>query len=262
MTTPLRWRAAWPRKKVCSWVSPLARMSAALEVAKRPENKGKMIVTVVCPSGRGAPRWLPKPVPPSVVDPDWFKAANNRWKRLVVCGFYAHAAGVGKIFAKEVALPPFYLYLSGESKVCSPCEVRVTSGKVDGFTRQLKPFNIQNLVNRGFFQPATTHDREQAHQERQSKTQPMGQPRTMPGYLKNPGGFLASRTAAAHFHPKPLDIFVTPDTINAALREGSLRLADAAAASGTSPQLKSVDKVNDMASRIIPRRTLRESHQH
>ncbi len=62
-------------------------------------------------------------------------------------------------------------------------------------------------------------------------------------------GFGFLRTAAAHFHPKPSDIFVTPDTIKRNfLREGSLVAGPTQPPHrGTSPQLKSVDKVNDMA---------------
>ena len=61
-------------------------------------------------------------------------------------------------------------------------------------------------------------------------------------------GFGFLRTAAAHFHPKPSDIFVTPDTIKRNfLREGSLVAGPTQPPHrGTSPQLKSVDKVNDM----------------
>jgi transcription termination factor Rho len=60
-------------------------------------------------------------------------------------------------------------------------------------------------------------------------------------------GFL--RTAANHYHPKPTDIFVTPDTIKRSfLREGSLVAGPTQPPHrGTSPQLKSVDQVNGMA---------------
>ena len=59
---------------------------------------------------------------------------------------------------------------------------------------------------------------------------------------------LAFSTAANHFHPKPTDIFVTPDTIKRNfLREGSLVAGPTQPPHrGTSPQLKSVEKVNDM----------------
>src|SRR5881409_1023252 len=61
-------------------------------------------------------------------------------------------------------------------------------------------------------------------------------------------GFGFLRTAANHFHPKPTDIFVTPDTIKRNfLREGSLVAGPTQPPHrGTSPQLKSVEKVNDM----------------
>jgi transcription termination factor Rho len=61
-------------------------------------------------------------------------------------------------------------------------------------------------------------------------------------------GFGFLRTAENHFHPKPTDIFVTPDTIKKNfLREGSI-VAGALQPPhrGNSPQLKSVDRVNDM----------------
>ena len=70
------------------------------------------------------------------------------------------------------------------------------------------------------------------------------------GYLEiSDKGFGFLRTAANHFHPKPTDIFVTPDTIKRSfLREGSLVAgATQPPHRGTSPQLKSVDQVNGMA---------------
>jgi len=69
------------------------------------------------------------------------------------------------------------------------------------------------------------------------------------GYLEiSDKGFGFLRTAANHFHAKPTDIFVTPDTIKRAfLREGSLVVgATQPPHRGTSPQLKSVDQVNGM----------------
>jgi len=62
-------------------------------------------------------------------------------------------------------------------------------------------------------------------------------------------GFGFLRTAANHYHPKPTDIFVTPDTIKRSfLREGSLVAGPTQPPHrGTSPQLKSVDQVNGMA---------------
>ncbi len=61
-------------------------------------------------------------------------------------------------------------------------------------------------------------------------------------------GFGFLRTAANHFHPKPTDIFVTPDTIRRSfLREGShVAGVTQPPHRGTSPQLKAVEKVNDM----------------
>jgi len=61
-------------------------------------------------------------------------------------------------------------------------------------------------------------------------------------------GFGFLRTAANHFHPKPTDIFVTPDTIKRNfLREGSLVAGPTQPPHrGTSPQLRAVEKVNEM----------------
>jgi len=61
-------------------------------------------------------------------------------------------------------------------------------------------------------------------------------------------GFGFLRTVANHFHPKPTDIFVTPDTIRRSfLREGSYVAGPTQPPHrGTSPQLKAVDKVNEM----------------
>jgi transcription termination factor Rho len=69
------------------------------------------------------------------------------------------------------------------------------------------------------------------------------------GYLEiSEKGFGFLRTAQNHFHPKPTDIFVTPDTIRRSfLREGSLIYGPTQPPHrGTSPQLKAVEKVNDM----------------
>jgi transcription termination factor Rho len=62
-------------------------------------------------------------------------------------------------------------------------------------------------------------------------------------------GFGFLRTAENHFHPKPTDIFVTPDTIKRNfLREGSFVVGPTQPPHrGNSPQLKAVAKVNDMA---------------
>src|ERR1700744_2208611 len=69
------------------------------------------------------------------------------------------------------------------------------------------------------------------------------------GYLEiSEKGFGFLRTAQNHFHPKPTDIFVTPDTIRRNfLREGSyIEGPTQPPHRGTSPQLKAVDKVNGM----------------
>jgi len=69
------------------------------------------------------------------------------------------------------------------------------------------------------------------------------------GYLEiSEKGFGFLRTPANHFHPKPTDIFVTPDTIKRNfLREGSLVVGTPHPPHrGTSPQLKTVEKVNEM----------------
>jgi transcription termination factor Rho len=69
------------------------------------------------------------------------------------------------------------------------------------------------------------------------------------GYLEiSEKGFGFLRTAQNHFHPKPTDIFVTPDTIRRSfLREGSfIEGPTQPPHRGTSPQLKAVDKVNEM----------------
>src|SRR6266478_3400112 len=67
------------------------------------------------------------------------------------------------------------------------------------------------------------------------------------GYLEiSEKGFGFLRTAQNHFHPKPTDIFVTPDTIKRSfLREGSLVVGPTQPPHrGNSPQLKSVEQVN------------------
>ncbi len=69
------------------------------------------------------------------------------------------------------------------------------------------------------------------------------------GYLEiSEKGFGFLRTSENHFHPKPTDIFVTPDTIKRNfLREGSLVAGPTQPPHrGNSPQLKAVDKVNDI----------------
>ena len=70
------------------------------------------------------------------------------------------------------------------------------------------------------------------------------------GYLEiSEKGFGFLRTAENHFHPKPSDIFVTPDTIKRSfLREGSLVEGPTQPPHrGNSPQLKAVERVNGMA---------------
>src|ERR1044072_4821401 len=70
------------------------------------------------------------------------------------------------------------------------------------------------------------------------------------GYLEiSEKGFGFLRTHDNHFHPKPTDIFVTPDTIKRSfLREGAHIVAPTQPPHrGNSPQLKSVERVNDMA---------------
>ncbi len=62
-------------------------------------------------------------------------------------------------------------------------------------------------------------------------------------------GFGFLRTSQNHFHPKPTDIFVTPDTIKRSfLREGRHVAGPTQPPHrGSSPQLKSVERVNEMA---------------
>src|SRR5438445_11486976 len=69
------------------------------------------------------------------------------------------------------------------------------------------------------------------------------------GYLEiSEKGFGFLRRSQNHVHPKPTDIFVTPDTIKRSfLREGSLVAGPTLPPRrGNSPQLKAVEKVNDM----------------
>src|SRR5260370_16936480 len=69
------------------------------------------------------------------------------------------------------------------------------------------------------------------------------------GYLEiSEKGFGFLRTAQNHFHPKPTDIFVTPDTIKRSfLREGALVAGPTQPPHrGNSPQLKAVEHVNSL----------------
>jgi transcription termination factor Rho len=76
-----------------------------------------------------------------------------------------------------------------------------------------------------------------------------GTPEYGAGYLEiSEKGFGFLRSAENHFHPKPTDIFVTPDTIKKNfLREGCLVAGPLQPPHrGVSSQLKAVDKVNDL----------------
>ncbi|MEO7299010.1 MAG: transcription termination factor Rho [Verrucomicrobiota bacterium] len=78
--------------------------------------------------------------------------------------------------------------------------------------------------------------------------EPNGTPDFGSGYLEiSEKGFGFLRTKENHFHPKPSDIFVTPDMIKKNfLREGCLVAGQTMPPHrGNSPQLKSVEKVND-----------------
>src|SRR5215208_7781512 len=85
--------------------------------------------------------------------------------------------------------------------------------------------------------------------QKNMSNQPNGTPEIGSGYLEiSEKGFGFLRSPENHFHPKPTDIFVTPDTIKRNfLREGSLVAGPTQPPHrGNSPQLKSVEKVNDM----------------
>jgi len=78
---------------------------------------------------------------------------------------------------------------------------------------------------------------------------PNGTPEYGGGYLEiSEKGFGFLRSAENHFHPKPTDIFVTPDTIKKNfLREGChVNGPLQPPHRGVSSQLKAVDKVNEM----------------
>ncbi len=79
-------------------------------------------------------------------------------------------------------------------------------------------------------------------------TEPNGAPDFGSGYLEiSEKGFGFLRTKENHFHPKPNDIFVTPDTIKKNfLREGcKISGQTQPPHRGNSPQLKTVELVND-----------------
>ena len=79
---------------------------------------------------------------------------------------------------------------------------------------------------------------------------PNAGPDTGSGYLEiSEKGFGFLRSPDNSFHPKPSDIFVTPDTIKKSfLREGCLVMGNLQPPHrGTSPQLKFVQTVNNMA---------------
>jgi transcription termination factor Rho len=82
-----------------------------------------------------------------------------------------------------------------------------------------------------------------------NNTNANGAPDQGAGYLEiSEKGFGFLRSAENHFHPKPTDIFVTPDTIKRNfLREGSHVVGTTQPPHrGSSPQLKTVEKVNDL----------------
>src|SRR2546429_8432283 len=86
-------------------------------------------------------------------------------------------------------------------------------------------------------------------QHKYMSTAPNGTPESGSGYLEiSEKGFGFLRSSDNHFHPKPTDIFVTPDTIKRNfLREGCLVCGPLQPPHrGNSSQLKAVDKVNDM----------------
>ncbi|HRZ38347.1 MAG TPA: transcription termination factor Rho, partial [Candidatus Paceibacterota bacterium] len=74
-------------------------------------------------------------------------------------------------------------------------------------------------------------------------------PETGSGYLEiSEKGFGFLRTSEGHFHPKPTDVFVTPDTIKKCyLREGCfVKSTLQPPHRGSSPQLKEVLEVNGL----------------
>ena len=78
-------------------------------------------------------------------------------------------------------------------------------------------------------------------------------------------GFGFLRTRENNYHPKPSDIFVTPDTIKRNfLREGCLVAGETQPPHrGNSPQLRTVDKVNDQPfAELHQGRPFREPDHH
>ena len=111
------------------------------------------------------------------------------------------------------------------------------------FAGRLPKFNNSKQRFRDKFRPSRTHNMSSS-ENNEDKIPNHGS-----GHLEiSEKGFGFLRTATNHFHPKPTDIFVTPDTIRRNfLREGSHVIGTTQPPHrGTSPQLKTVEKVNDM----------------
>src|SRR5262245_13894988 len=91
---------------------------------------------------------------------------------------------------------------------------KVPSGRVFPRGRRFSAPRSEKSASTHIMSTATKHD-----QSHNSATAETGS-----GYLEiSEKGFGFLRTAQNHFHPKPTDIFVTPDTIKRSfLREGSL----------------------------------------
>src|SRR5438309_10124516 len=83
------------------------------------------------------------------------------------------------------------------------------------------------------------------------------------GYLEiSEKGFGFLRSSDNHFHPKPTDIFVTPDTIKRnVLREGCHVAGPLQPRHrGSSSQLKAVDKVSDLPFEQYTKSVRSENH--